>query len=317
MLPPSFPLQSLRVFEACARHRNFTRAAAELAVTTTAVSQRIRDLEQRLGISLFRRHGPRLTLTGAGVGLGDAVREALMVLGDAVAACTATRPPLRVTCTPTFANRWLVPRLPDYHQQPGASAITLDISTEERRSEDVDVAIRSGIGPWPSFEGVALLPVEATPMLAPKLGTRLTHDPASLARLPLVPDERWPAWFGLAGTPDSNPAFVSAEYPTQDASAIAAINGAGAALLSPTLFADELARGALIAPFQQTLQGPEWYWLLWHRDRPAPNFVQWVQTETAAMKHRRGDRSRVSPESSFEFPVNGRTEVVAVTPAQG
>lgn len=291
MFPPSFPLQSLRVFEACARFGNFTRAAAELAVTTTAVSQRIRDLEQRLGVSLFRRHGPRLTLTEAGRDLGDAVRQAMTVLSDAVAACTASQPRLRVTCTPTFANRWLVARLPNYQQQPDSNPILLDISSEERGSEDFDVAIRSGTGPWPSLEGVALLPVEATPMLAASLAPRLTHDPASLAAIPLVPDERWRAWFQAAGVTEPDLAFGAAVYPTQDANAIAAISGAGAALLSPALFADELARGALVAPFEPTLQGPDWYWLLWHRDSPAPNFVQWVQAEIAAFNEQRGGGS--------------------------
>lgn len=283
MLPPSFPLQSLRVFDACARHGNFTRAATELCVTTAAVSQRIRNLEQRLGVKLFRRHGPRLTLTEAGKGMGDAVHQALNVLSDAVADCTAARPRLRVTCTPTFANRWLVSRLPNYQRQKGSHPITLDISTEERGSEDFDVAIRSGAGPWPSFEGVALLPDKVTPMLCPALAACLTQDPVSLTTLPLVPDERWPAWFQLAGVPGGNLAINSATYPTQDANAIAAINGAGAALLSPTLFADELTRGALIAPFEQRLQGPECYWLLWHADKRVKGFIQWVLAEAAAL----------------------------------
>ncbi len=293
MLPPSFPLQSLRVFEASARHGSFTRAAAEMAVTTTAVSQRVRDLEQRLGVSLFRRHGPRLTLTEPGRRLSEAVRQALNELGAAVAGCAAMRPRLRVTCAPTLANRWLVPRLPDYNQLPGAMPIMLDISTETRRVEDFDVAIRSGTGPWPSLEATALFPIEATPMVAPKLAVGLTRGPASLASIPLIFDERWPAWFEHAGVTGVQPGLGATAYPTQDASAIAAINGAGAALLSPALFADELARGTLVAPFDTTLQGSEWYWLLWRKGGPAPHFVGWAQA-TARRHARRSPRRRSS-----------------------
>jgi LysR family glycine cleavage system transcriptional activator len=286
VLPPFFPLQSLRVLEVCARHCNFTRAAEELSVTTTAVSQRIRDLERRLGVPLFRRHGPQLALTEAGASLSQSVRQALGILSGAVANCSAARPSLRVTCVPTFANRWLLSRLHEYHQQPGSASIMLDISTELRRHDEFDIAIRSGVGPWPPLEGVPLLQVEGTPLLSPKLARDLTKDPASLAALPLIPDQRWPSWFRLAGLPASGLEFTAAEYPTQDAVATAAINGGGVALLSPSLFAEQLASGALIAPFEQTLYGPGAYWLLWRDAEEAAGFVEWLRTQFAEVGSR-------------------------------
>src|SRR3546814_15414293 len=92
---PRPSLQSLKVFEACARHGNFTRAAEELSVTTTAVSQRIRDLEQRIGVGLFHRRGPRLSLTEAGRALGEGIREGLAVMQRAVEDCVRAKPRLR------------------------------------------------------------------------------------------------------------------------------------------------------------------------------------------------------------------------------
>src|SRR3546814_13505534 len=88
---PRPSLQSLKVFEACARHGNFTRAAEELSVTTTAVGQRIRDLEQRIGVGLFHRRGPRLSLTEAGRALGEGIREGLAVMQRAVEDCVRAK----------------------------------------------------------------------------------------------------------------------------------------------------------------------------------------------------------------------------------
>jgi LysR family glycine cleavage system transcriptional activator len=276
------PLESLRVFEACARHGNFTRAAAELAVTSTAVSQRIRDLETKLGVVLFRRHGPRVMLTDAGRKLSAGVGEALSGLRKAVSDCTASSTPLRVTCTPTFANRWLVPRLRDFTQRcEGASTIQLDISKEERSLDAFDVAIKCGVGPWPLLEGVPLLPLEGTPMVVPELAAGLSDDAASLTGLPLLPDERWPAWFHSVGVKEPRLSFLPTQYPSQDVVAIAALKGEGAALLSPRLFKDELRTGALVAPFAHKLQGPAYYWMLWHAERPATSFLNWMLEEIA------------------------------------
>jgi LysR family glycine cleavage system transcriptional activator len=282
---PALPLESLRVFEACARHGNFTRAAAELAVTSTAVSQRIRDLEMKLDVLLFHRNGPRVRLTEAGALLSEGVRHALARLQEAVSACTVPSRPLRVTCTPTFANRWLVPRLADFQRTPGASPIQLDISKEERDPENFDVAIKCGVGPWPSLEGIRLLPLEGTPMVVPELAERLTSDPASLAALPLLPDERWPAWFKIAGVHDREMCFLNTEYPSQDVVAISALKGDGVALLAPRLFQEELRTGTLVAPFAHKLEGPAFYWILWHAQRPAMCFIRWVVEEIRESEH--------------------------------
>ena len=277
-MAPRLPLESLRVFEVCARHGNFTRAAAELAVTSTAVSQRVRELERELGVVLFRRHGPRVTLTQQGQLLSVGVRAALSGLHKAVSDCAAMSTPLRVTCTPTFANRWLIPRLAEFHGR-GAGSIQLDISKEERSFDRFDVAIKCGIGPWQSLEAKPLLPLEGTPMLIPDLAARLTEDPASLTEVPLIPDERWASWFSLAGVNEPLVSFLPTEYPSQDVVAIGALRGEGVGLLAPRLFEEELRTGALVAPFPHTLQGPAFYWMLWHPQRPATSFIRWIMEE--------------------------------------
>src|SRR5687768_12436628 len=107
-------MESLRVFEASARHGNFTRAGKELGVTPTAVSLRIRELEAELGQNLFVRNGPRIALTDAGSRLAARMAE-VMTITRSAAECRAAGVTLRITATPTFAAHWLAPRLAAYH----------------------------------------------------------------------------------------------------------------------------------------------------------------------------------------------------------
>jgi LysR family glycine cleavage system transcriptional activator len=274
------PLESLRVLAACVRHGNFSKAAAELGITPTAVSQRMRALEAQLGIKLFRRHGPRLTTTDRARALGQRLEHALALMRVAVDDCRRLKHPLRVTCAPTFAARWLVPRLATYQSLPGANAIAMDASQGLSPPGFFDVAIRSGIGPWPGCESVRLLSEQGTPMLSPKWappGSRLTVR--KLLRIPLIPDPRWSEWFALAGVPNANPTFVAARFPNYELEAQAALQGIGAALLSPVLFAQFTAQGALVAPFACAVEGPNSYWLLWTQESADTHFVGWMKSQ--------------------------------------
>jgi LysR family transcriptional regulator, glycine cleavage system transcriptional activator len=273
-------LESLRVLAACVRHGNFSRAAAELGITPTAVSQRMRALEAELGIKLFRRHGPKLTTTDRARALGARLEHALALMRAAVEDCRRLKPPLRVTCAPTFAARWLVPRLGSYQSLPGADAIAMDASQGLLPPGVFDVAIRSGIGPWPGCECVRLLTEQGTPMLSPKWvkpGAALTVR--KLLRIPLIPDPRWAKWFTLAGAPNGKPTFVAARFPNYELEAQAALQGIGAALLSPVLFAQFTAQGVLVAPFACTVDGPNSYWLLWTQECADTHFVGWMKAQ--------------------------------------
>jgi LysR family transcriptional regulator, glycine cleavage system transcriptional activator len=271
------PLDSLRVLSTCVRHGNFSRAADELRVTPTAVSQRIRALEAELGVKLFTRRGPHLITTDQAKALGQRVEHALLQISTAVDACRRVKHPLRVTCAPTFAGRWLVPRLATYHVTSGADAITLDNSQALMATDDFDVAIRAGTGPWPGWNSVKLLSEQFTPMLSPKLMPSRPPNAKELLKIPLIPDSGWSAWFKAAGIANPKPIFASIRYPNYELEAQAAVQGAGVALLSRILFADLLTQGALIAPFQQVLEGRSDYWLLWSEEAADSHFVRWMK----------------------------------------
>jgi LysR family transcriptional regulator, glycine cleavage system transcriptional activator len=274
------PLDSLRILAVCVRHGNFSRAAAELGITPTAVSQRIRALEAQIGIELFSRNGPRLVPTGRAKALGEKLEHALSLMRAAVDDCRRVSHPLRVTCAPTFAARWLVPRLATYQSLPGADAITLNADQNILPACDFDVAIRSGAGPWPGYEAVKLLTEQGTPMLSPKwlaAGAALTVK--SLLEVPLIPDPRWPEWFKLAGLPNAKPKFVATRFPNYELEAQAAVRGSGAALLSPVLFADLQAQGALVVPFPYIVEGPSSYWLLGATESLDSHFGLWIRSQ--------------------------------------
>jgi LysR family transcriptional regulator, glycine cleavage system transcriptional activator len=274
------PLDSLRVLAACVRHGNFSRAASDLGVTPTAVSQRMRALEAQIGVQLFRRHGPRLTTTDRAKALGQRVEQALSLVRAAVADCRSSRQTLRVTCAPTFAARWLLPRLPGYHALAGANTIALDNTQAILPPGAFDVAIRSGVGPGQDYDGVRLLAESVTPMLSPKLmpaGTRLTVR--RLLSLPLLPAPQWPQWFEVAGVTNAKPKYFPTRFPNYELEAQAALNGVGVALLSPVLYAEFVAQGVLIAPFPWTIECPSSYWLLCTKESSKSHFAKWLRSQ--------------------------------------
>lgn len=274
------PLDSLRVLAACVRHGSFTRAAAELGITATAVSQRMRRLEAHIGVELFRRHGPSLATSDRARALAQRVEHALSLLRAAVDDCRRSKPALRVTCAPTFAARWLLPRLAGYHALAGANPIALDTAQAILPAGAFDVAIRSGAGQWPHCEGVKLLTQSITPLISPKLipaGARLTVR--KLLSLPLIPSPQWPEWLRAAGAPGLKPRYFATSFPNYELEAQAAVNGVGVALLSPALYADLIAAGSLIAPFACTVECPSSYWLLWTRQSSRSHFVSWLKSQ--------------------------------------
>jgi LysR family transcriptional regulator, glycine cleavage system transcriptional activator len=273
-------LDSLRVLAACVRHGNFSQAAAELGITPTAVSQRMRLLEQQLGVKLFQRHGPRLITTDRAKALGARLDHALALMRTALDDARRVRQPLRVTCAPTFAARWLVPRLGIYHSLPGSQPIVLDASQTVLRRGAFDVAIRSAPAPEPGYTAMRLLCEQGTPMLSPKwLAGGKRFSAGSLLRVPLIPDPRWPAWFKLAGVSGARAEYVTTRFPNYELESQAAVRGIGAALLSPTLFGELCADALLVAPFPWVVSGPSSYWLLWANDAPEPHFVAWLKAQ--------------------------------------
>src|SRR3954454_22757047 len=150
------PLNALRAFEAAARHLNFSRAADELAVTPGAVSQQIQNLEDYVGAALFKRPPKGLLLTDAAQTALPALREAFDRLAEAASLLTAAVDGRRLTVTaaPSFAAKWLVPRLGKFEQAHPQVDVWLSAGMEvfDFATGEVDMAVRYGAGPYPGLE---------------------------------------------------------------------------------------------------------------------------------------------------------------------
>jgi LysR family transcriptional regulator, glycine cleavage system transcriptional activator len=276
-------LETLRVFEACARHGSYTRAAAELGISPAAVSQRMRNLRAELGTTLFDRSGPRVTLTEAGQRLAGKVREAMVQLEAAVTECINPNV-IRVSAAPTFASRWLAPRLAGFTERHGI-AVLLDPSIELRAPGSFDVAVRSGLGPWKGYSATRLFPIERTPLYSPqRYRTEKIETPADLLTCQLIESDDWASWFEAAGLPSSvHLRGAGARYPTQDLAGTAASQGGGVALLSPQLFESSILEGQLVQPFDTVVSGPEAYWLLIGEQEPRRSVLAFRDWLTGAL----------------------------------
>lgn len=256
-----FPLNALRVFEAVARLRNFTRAAEELGMTQTAVSYQIKLLEEYLGAPVFLRKPKSLDLTEAGTGLLPKVSDAFSLLSEAMASAQqAAGDTLEVHAMPTFASQWLARRLRGFREaypHIGIRLLRVGKSTDFRNTT-ADVAIDWSEKTADDVEYVELLRPAYTPVLSPRLAASIggVHAPADILRLPLIsPGDRWwDLWFRAAGIIDPQlPPDRSNIFESQDLEVSAALSDQGVAIISPFFFRDELASGRLIQPFDLCL----------------------------------------------------------------
>ena len=202
------PLNTLAAFRAVAEVQNLRAAADTLHLTHSAVSQQIRGLEEHLGFDLFDRRGRRVVLNAAGQALLRSVQGALAQLDDGVqaaaAAASGSSQRLRVTVLPSFAQRWLLPRIGRWREQYPNLALEIDasINAVDILREGIHAAIRQGVGPWPGLESERLF--DKPPMIvvgSPSAARRLSGaQPEALAREPLLGDaDLWRDWFEAAG----------------------------------------------------------------------------------------------------------------------
>ena len=187
------PLNALRAFEAAARHLNFSRAADELAVTPGAVSQQIQNLEDYVGAALFKRTPKGLLLTDAAQTALPALREAFDRLAEAASLLTAAVDGRRLTVTvaPSFAAKWLVPRLGRFEEQHPQVDVWLSAGMEivDFASGEIDLAIRYGTGRYPGLEVVKLMSETVIPVASPAfLEANPLDTPADLANHILLHD---------------------------------------------------------------------------------------------------------------------------------
>lgn len=280
-------LGALRCFEVAARHCNFTRAAAELNLTPGAVSQQIRQLEQRLGQPLFRRLPRGLALTDAALDLYQACQEAFGRLEQACQRLGQGRPPLTLSCTPTFAMMWLMPRMQAFHAlHPGIGIRMVaefhDVGMAALRSRGIDLAIR--YKPWQADLGERLLMREfLLPVGAPgtqwEQAARL-HDSSAWAGAER--DAEWSAWLQGCG----QPALANGgdqEFSLFMLASTAAQNGQGVAMGRLLMVLDALQRGELTPACAQVLPSPAAYCLLAsdHGDDRISALADWLLQEGA------------------------------------
>lgn len=264
------PLGALRAFEAAARLGSFKRAAAELAVTPTAISHRIRELEAGLGAPLFVRQTRQVMLTEQGRTLFAPVREALDSMAEAVA---AVKRPVRqvatLSATVAFTARLLVPRAASFRKRHSGWDLRLHASDDpvDLAAGEADAAIRYGQGRYPGLATVPLFGDSFAPVCSPHLGVRTPKD---LAKAPLIHFEwgpaapidllpTWASWMERARTEHSGLNRAVAEggitFGDESSALLAVVAGQGVALMSRVLVAAELASGALVQPFGPVLDG--------------------------------------------------------------
>ena len=246
-------MNGIKAFEAAARTGSFAKAGAELHLTPAAISRMVHLLEARLAVTLFERKANRLVPTPA----GRSYQAGLTQLFDALAGLTAqvsamgSARVLTVGVGPTFAIRWLIPRLADFQKRAPDIEVRFATGGEAAPfSDDWTCGIRLGDGNWPDLVATPLFEADLTPVCAPALARRLKRPEdlraMTLLRVTHAADD-WPRWFkavDLAGLAPKGPKFDYYGQALQAAS-----DGVGVAMGIRPYIDDDLAAGRLVAPF--------------------------------------------------------------------
>ena len=261
-------LTTLPVLEAAARLQSFSAAAAELNVTHGAVSHQIRSLENHLGVTLFSRVGRRVVLTPEGAGLAEAVRGALGKVAEAVEALNPVERErkLKISVLPSFASRWLMPRLGKFLEAHPQYEISVEALQTRANfvTDGVDVGIRFGVGPWPGLHSERVAGDIYFPVCSPKFRRgKLPTKPSQLAGLTLFRNEPalWESWFAAAGV-DLPPPVTGIDYNDAALFLQQAIAGDGIALTRRSLIGNDLANGKLVKLFDIEVRAEQSYHLV-------------------------------------------------------
>jgi LysR family glycine cleavage system transcriptional activator len=293
------PLNALRAFEAAARHLNFSRAADELSVTPGAVSQQIQNLEDYVGVALFKRTPKGLLLTDAAQTALPALREAFDRLAEAASLLTAAVDGRRLTLTapPSFAAKWLVPRLKRFEEAyPQVDVwLSADMDIVDFAAGEIDMAIRYGAGRYPGLELQRLMSETVIPVASPSLvaehpfngpedlaGHTLLHDGSPDADESCPDWSMWLAARGVRGVDGTRgPRFNQSSLVIE-----AAMGGRGVALAKRTLAQDDLDAGRLVVPMQIATAVDFAYYLVHPKAKgrlpQVKAFVGWITAEAAA-----------------------------------
>ena len=293
-------LDLLYSFDAAARSLSFTRAAAELFLTQSAVSRQIQQLEAEIGVVLFERRHRALVLTEAGRVMQRAVADCMERLRDATASVRAISAPRQVaiTTTPGFASLWLIPRLANFTAtHPGVDvriSATLEVLDLDRSGLDVSVRLRT----IEHAEGRSLFEETVTPVCSPRLLKNRAlplKKPEDLAAHTLLTIDKpqgqplamdWEPWFRVMGLPELRMKNTLQFSQYSDAVA-AAVAGQGVAIGRLPLLAELLRDGRLVAPFSGAASHFGYFVTVAPRsagNADAQDFVRWLMAEAEDAK---------------------------------
>lgn len=276
------PLHTLPAFEAAARLGSFLAAAEALHLTPSAISHRIKQLEEHLGQPLFERRHRAVVLTAAGRRYLAVVREALLRLDEASAVLRAPRRErLRISAAPALGSKWLVARVAEYQQGHPDLEFTLGTTTGLRPllNGEADIGLRYGEEEWPGLLAWKLFEERVFPVCSPTLAANLQTptdlDGVRLLRHPLL---SWSRWFAAAGLrqpePASGPTYEDALLMLE-----AAVAGHGVALMAATLAQPYLDEGRLVRPFAEDCPDRSFYIVAPPavQEKPAiMDFIRWL-----------------------------------------
>lgn len=292
-------LNSLRAFEAAARLSSFSRAADELSVSHSTISHHVKGLETALGVALFERRNRSVVLTKPGEILFPVLEKSfdnILVALDLLRQ-SGDKAGLKVTATPSFANKWLVPRLRHFRELHPATEVELQTSLNLANFEKdrLDIGVRTGTGEWPGLQSELLMPIHMTPVCSPDLhsGGSPVIDPGGLHKFTLIHadvspgtgiESEWAEWLTAAGATYAGSA-KGLNFHDPGLALQAAIDGLGIAMGYLELAAVDIAAGRLVQPFRQVVRHPWSYYIVrpagqaTHRD--AEIFREWLRTEAA------------------------------------
>ncbi len=288
--------QALLAFEAAAHHGSFTLAGQDLSISQSAVSHQVLALEQTLDVSLFLRRPRQLVLTDAGRSLLARISPALDAIEAGMLELASSKGEggtLELGVVPTFATKWLIPRLPSFLTQ--YPHVTLNLATRllpfDFSVTGLDAAIHYGRPDWPGTESEYLMGEDSVVVCSPQLiaSGQLLH-PADVLNFTLIHQSTrvnaWHDWLRLAGLPDAPGARNGPKYELFSMIAQAVKAGLGLAVLPRFLVADDISSGALAVPFDLSLSSDFAYYLVWPTQktgwRPLLQLREWLKAQATA-----------------------------------
>lgn len=296
-MPLNPNLNSLAYFEAVARTGRVTDAAAELGVSTAAVSQQLKQLEEQWGVKLFRRQDRRLSLTLDGEMLFQTTTAAFRMIRGARSAVLrqSDNRQLAMRCSPSLAVRWLTPRLKAFLDLNPEWGVRIDASPDfsDFETEAMDLDLRYGSGNWPGLHTECILSDYVVPLCSPDYRSRmrdLSDDPAAqIAAGRLIHSVKaryqWDLWLAVQGI-DMPEQHAPLRFDRSSMAIQLARDGAGVVLDSVTLAHDELQRGTLVplSPAFPAVEFPA-YWVVCparHVNRRIVRlFIDWLRADGA------------------------------------